>query len=59
MEIVTEELSTLVATMAIKDCKVADRDFWVQFKFLNALVRVFHALSLSDVTYNSRIKSLN
>ena len=45
--------------MTIKDCKVADGDFRVQFKILDALVAVLHAFSLANVAYNSCVESLH
>ncbi len=59
MQIVSEELSTLEAAMAIKDGKVADWNFGVQLQVLDALVAILHAFSLADITHHSRIKSLN
>ena len=59
MQIVSEELGTLEASVAIKDGKVADWNFWVQLQVLNALITILHAFSLADITHNSRIKSLN
>ena len=59
MEVVAEELGTLIAPMSVKDCEVADRHLRVQLQVLNTLIRVFHALSLSNVAHHSRVKSLH
>ena len=59
MKIVSQKLRTLIASMSIKDCKVAHWYFWVEPQILNALIRVLHCLSLAYVTDHSRIKSLH
>ena len=50
MKIITKELSALIATVAIKNGKVADWDFLMELQVLYTLVRVFHAFALSDIT---------
>lgn len=59
MKVVSEELGTLEASMAIEHCKVAHRYFWVDLQILNALIRVFHALSLANVTDDPCIEALH
>ena len=59
MEVVAEELCTLVATMAIKNGKVADWYLRMKFQVLNALVGVFHTLTLTNVAYDTCIEALD
>lgn len=45
--------------MTVKNCKVADSHPWVNPQILYALIRVFHALSLTNVAHYSTVESLN
>ena len=59
MKIIAEELGALVATMTVEDCIVADGDFGMQPQIMDTLVRVFHALSLTNVAHHTCIKTLH
>ena len=59
MQIVSEELRALVAAMAVEDREVTHRHLRVQFQVLNALVRVFHTLTLANVADDAGVKSLH
>lgn len=58
MEVVAKELGALKPTVAIEDSKVADWDLRVKFQVLNALVRIFHTFSLTDVADDTRVVAL-
>ena len=38
VEVVSQKLSALIATVAIKDGEIADWDFWMQLQVLYALI---------------------
>ena len=59
MQVVPEVLGTLVPTVAIKDSEIANGDLVVQAQVLDALVRVFHALALTNVTHVACIEPLD
>ena len=59
MEIVSQEEGTLGSSMAVKNCEVTDCYPRVDPQILYALIRVFHALSLTYVTHYSTVESLN
>ena len=49
----------MVATMAIKNGKVADWYLRMKLQVLNALVGVFHTLTLTNVAYDTCIEALD
>ena len=59
MEIVSQELGTLVASMTIENGIVAAGDLGMQLQVLQALIRVFHTFSLTYVTDDACVVSLN
>ena len=52
-------MGTLVATMTIEHSEVAHWYLVVQAQVLYALIRVLHALALSNVTHMARIEALD
>ena len=59
VEIVPQELRTLIASMAIKDSEVAHRNLLVNTEVLNHLIRIFHVIPLTLVSNNTCIETLS
>ena len=59
MQIVTQELGALVATVTVKDSKVADRYLRINAQVLYALVWILHPLPLANIADHTCVEALH